>query len=105
MIAPTLSWLRLCAGSALLALACGACTWDRDGPEPPATAEPAAPVAVTPAKDRGRQAAGTLASGAAEGAFSHIEAGDAERAASKRGHDSAAQSAAGAPQGPGQGGG
>jgi len=66
---------------------------DDNRPSAPETAAPAPPAAVTPAEDRGRkqgeQPAATT--DADQSAFSNVDSGEAERAASKRGHDSAGE--------------
>jgi hypothetical protein len=62
-------------------------------PSAPQTAEPA-PVATAPvAEDRGRKAGDATADtpAADQSAFSHVESGETERAASKRGHESAGE--------------
>jgi hypothetical protein len=108
MIALLLSRHRPAVAAFLLALACAGCGDPANTPSTPALAEPtvvepAAPPAMTPAEDRGKQSAdGTSAAEAEQGAFSHVDAGDAERAASRRGHDSAGEPAPGdAPRGGG----
>jgi len=100
MIARPLSGRRLPVVAVLLALACAACSGKGNQAAEPAIADPAPPVAASPVEDRGRQQAGTASPGADERAFGHVD-GDAERAASKRGHDSAAEPAAGARPGSG----
>jgi hypothetical protein len=94
MIATHLSRLGRIAVPLLFACAFTACKPAHDDrPAAPQTAEPA-PVASAPvAEDRGRnqgeQPAATTE--ADQSAFSHVDSGEAERAASKRGHDSAGQ--------------
>jgi hypothetical protein len=99
MIAKQLSRVRLPVSAFLLSLACVACgghEGDAAPPDAPKTAEPAPPPTVTPAEDRGKGPPVVEAPGADQSAFDHVEGGDAERAASKRGHDSAGEPAAGA---------
>jgi hypothetical protein len=92
MIAFKLSRLRLPAYVLLITLA--ACGGNRDLPPPPESAEPAPAAAVTPAEDRGQKKSGETATPTTdEHAFSNVESGEAERAASKRGHDSAGETA------------
>jgi hypothetical protein len=92
MMSTNMSRLRLHLCSFLLALACAACTQHDNRPAPPETAAPAPAPAVTPAEDRGQQQAGDAAAPATdENAFSNVDNGEAERAASKRGHDSAGE--------------
>jgi len=63
-----------------------------DGPAPPETAAPAPAPTIAPAEDRGHvQEPAT--SDASDGAFDNVESGEAERAASQRGHESAGESA------------
>jgi hypothetical protein len=98
MIAKQLSRLRLPVGAFLLTLGCAACNGNsNNGPAPPAVGEPAPVAAVVPAEDRGKEqpAAEAAAPGSDESAFSHVEGAEAERAASKRGHESAGESAPG----------
>jgi hypothetical protein len=108
MIALLLSRHRPAVAAFLLALACAGCSDHASTPSaparaPPTVAEPAAAPAMTPAEDRGKQSPdGTSAAEAEQSAFSHVDGGDAERAASKRGHDSAGEPAPGdAPRGGG----
>ena len=92
MIAKTLSQLRLPACVLLLAFGCAACGPHEARPAPPQTAEPAPAPTVTPAEDRGKDAAANPADAASdEHAFRHVDSGEAERAASKRGHESAGE--------------
>jgi hypothetical protein len=95
MIAKQLSRLRLPVSTFLLALACVACNGSgNSAPAPPATGEPAPIAAVTPAEDRGKeQPAADATTTSDESAFSHVEGAEAERAASKRGHESAGETA------------
>jgi hypothetical protein len=87
----------------LVALGCVACDRRTDAPSPPQIAPPATVAPVTPVEDRGQQQAGKVATPDDEqSAFSHVEGGAAERAASQRGHQSAAETTP-APQ-PGSGG-
>jgi hypothetical protein len=77
-----------------LALACSACTKQDTRPSAPETAAPAPPAAVPTAEDRGHQKAGEVAAPESEqSAFSNVESGEAERAASERGHQSAGEQA------------
>jgi len=62
------------------------------GPAPPETVAPAPPPTVAPTEDRGLSEEPT-ASESSDGAFDHVESGEAERAASQRGHDSAGEPA------------
>src|SRR5262245_57830456 len=93
MIASPLSGRRLPVGTVLLALACAACTGKGDQAAEPRIADPAPTAIASPAEDRGRQPAEAANPGADERALGHVDGGDAERAASKRGHDSAAEAA------------
>ena len=95
MIATKISQLRLPLAS-LLVLACMACNKPDNQPAAPETAAPAPPVTATPAPDRGQQPAGESATPPAEeDALSHVDSGETERAASKRGHESAGEPAPG----------
>lgn len=77
-----------------LALACSACTKQDNRPSAPETAAPAPPAAVPTAEDRGHQKAGEVAAPESEqSAFSNVESGEVERAASQRGHQSAGEQA------------
>ncbi len=76
-----------------LALACSACTKQDARPPAPETAAPAPPAAVPTAEDRGHQKTGEVAAPESEHAFSNVESGEAERAASQRGHQSAGEQA------------
>lgn len=91
MIAKKLLQLRLpCI--LLLAFGFAACGQHENRPAPPQTAEPAPAPAVTPSEDRGQQPAEAPAEPASdEHAFSHVDSAEAERAASKRGHESAGE--------------
>jgi len=92
MIAIKLPQLRLPAFILILAFGCAACTQHEDRPAPPQTAEPAPAPTVTPSEDRGQQPAEAPADAASdEHAFSRVESAEAERAASKRGHESAGE--------------
>ncbi|HET7808948.1 MAG TPA: hypothetical protein VFL16_00045 [Steroidobacteraceae bacterium] len=92
MIATKLSQLRLPACILSLALGLAACQQQDNRPAPPQTAEPAPAPTTAPAEDRGQQPAGSPAEAASdESAFSHVDSGDAERAASQRGHESAGE--------------
>src|SRR5689334_10266513 len=64
-----------------------------DRPSAPETAAPAPPAAVSPGEDRGRKQGEAPAASpeADQSAFSNVESGETERAASKRGHDSAGE--------------
>jgi hypothetical protein len=77
----------------LLAIACAGCKPRDDRPPAPETAAPAPPAAVTPAEDRGRKQGDVPAPTpeSDQSAFSHVDSGEAERAASQRGHDSAGE--------------
>lgn len=82
--------LRLPTCVLFLAFGLAACQQHDNRPAPPQTAEPAPPPAVAPGEDRGQQPAGEpAAAGGDDYALSHADSGEAERAASKRGHDSA----------------
>lgn len=95
MIAMLLPRLRPPVGILLLT-ACVACSGGKDRRAPPETAQPAPPVAVMAAEDRGKlDATAAPGSQADTSAFGHLEDGTAERAASKRGHDSAGEPAPG----------
>ena len=87
--------LRLRLPAALVAIGLvSACGGQPDAPAPPQTADPAPPPAVATAEDRGLQPAGEAPAPASdEHAFSNVESGEAERAASKRGHESAGEAA------------
>jgi hypothetical protein len=92
MIAMNPSRLRLPACILLLTLA--GCGDHRDLPPAPQAAEPAPAATVTPAEDRGQQKVGEAAKPASdENALSNVDSGEAERAASKRGHESAGETA------------
>ena len=103
MIATNLSRLGRIAAPLLLVFAFAACKPAHDDrPSAPQTGEPA-PVATAPViEDRGRKQGEEPAATpeAEQSAFSHVDSGEAERAASKRGHDSAGeQTPATQPQG------
>ena len=92
MMTTNMSRLRLHLCSIFLTLACTACGQHDNRPAPPETAAPAPVATVTPAEDRGQQKAGEVAAPATEeDAFSNVDNGEAERAASQRGHDSAGE--------------
>jgi len=96
MIAIKLSQLRLPTCILLLAFGSAACQQHDNRPAPPQTAEPAAAPTVSPTEDRGQQPAGAPADASSdESALSHVDSGEAERAASKRGHESAGEPAPG----------
>ena len=77
----------------LLILAGAGCGGSGTSPAPQ-TAEAAPVPVVTPAEDRGQQEAGDASAPSSDPhAFSNIDNGEAERAASKRGHESAGESA------------
>ena len=94
MIATNLSRLGRSAAPLLLVFVFAACKpAHEDRPAAPETAAPA-PVAAAPiAEDRGRKQGETPAATAEadQSAFSHVDSGDAERAASTRGHESAGE--------------
>jgi hypothetical protein len=94
MIAMHLARLGRTAAPLLLVLACAACKPAHDDrPPAPTTAEPAPAAAPVVSEDRGRKQ-GEEPATTPEGdqsAFSHVDSGEAERAASKRGHDSAGE--------------
>jgi len=94
MIATTLSRLGRITAPLVLSFAFGACKPAHDDrPPAPQTAAPA-PVATAPVtEDRGRKhdEQPAVATDVDQDAFSHVESGEAERAASKRGHDSAGE--------------
>jgi len=95
MITRNLSRLRLPIPILFFTLAAG-CGGDHANlPAPPETAEPAPAPTVAPAEDRGLPSAADSDAPPAsdEHAFSNVEGGEAERAASKRGHDSAGETA------------
>lgn len=78
----------------LLVFACPACTKQDARPSAPETAAPAPPPAVSTAEDRGQQKSGDVAAPESEqSALSNVESGEAERAASQRGHQSAGEQA------------
>jgi hypothetical protein len=86
----------------LLTFAFAACQPREDGPAAPETAAPAPPPAASTAEDRGRPATdGTAKPGDEQSAFSHVESGEAERAASQRGHASAGEASPATPPGSG----
>jgi hypothetical protein len=80
---------------ALLALAGAGCKPGAHGelPAEPETAAPAPPAAIASQEDRGRKPGDESAATpqAEQDAFNRVEDGEAERAASKRGHDSAGE--------------
>jgi len=91
MIAPRPTWLRLPVSILLITLAAG-CGDHTQQPAPPQTGEPAPPPAASTAEDRGNQAAAeTDTPDAQDSAFTNVDSGDEERAASKRGHESAGE--------------
>ena len=78
----------------LLALACAGCKPRDDRPSAPETAAPAPPPAVAVAEDRGHPKADDATTPKDEqSAFTNVESGEAERAASQRGHQSAGETA------------
>ena len=79
----------------LLGLACAACAQKQDNrPAAPETGAPAPAPAASTAEDRGQQKSGEQAKPADDqDAFSHVDSGEAERAASERGHASAGDKA------------
>src|SRR4051794_28705855 len=78
----------------LIAVACAACN-DKSadtGPAAPQTAAPAPVTKITVPEDRGQQKPGEVAEPASDqSAFSHVDSGEQERAASERGHQSAGE--------------
>jgi len=98
MIANILARLRLPTTLVFVSLAGVACG-DKapDRPAPPETAAPAPATTVAPAEDRGHENTGVAASEPADSAFSGVDAAEAERAASERGHQSAADQPVGKP--------
>jgi hypothetical protein len=75
-----------------LALACSACTKQDTRPSAPETAAPAPPAAVPTTEDRGHKKADDVPTTEEEqSAFSNVDSGEAERAASQRGHQSAGE--------------
>ena len=92
MMARNPSRALLTAGILLLSMACAACGDQRNTSAQPSIADPAPSVAASPPEDRGKQPA-TATPGAEERALGYLEAGEAERAASKRGHESAGEPA------------
>lgn len=104
MIATDLRRLRrpaaLLLPALLLVFGSSACTKQDARPAPPETAAPAPPPAVPTTEDRGQKKAGEVATPESESALSNVESGEAERAASQRGHQSAGEPAPAAqPQG------
>ena len=95
MIATSPSRLRRAALAIplLFAIACAGCKPHDERPAAPETAAPAPPPAATTTEDRGRKQGETPAATpeSDQSAFSHVDSGEAERAASKRGHDSAGE--------------
>ncbi len=94
MIAKHLIRLGRTAAPLLLLLAFSACKQAQDDrPSAPAVGEPAPPAAAAVSEDRGRKLDEEPAATAETdpNAFSHVDSGEAERAASKRGHDSAGE--------------
>jgi hypothetical protein len=79
----------------LFVIACIGCKPQDDRPSAPETAAPAPPPAATTTEDRGRKQGEAPAATpeSDQSAFSHVDSGDAERAASQRGHESAGESA------------
>ena len=95
MIANTLRRLSRPTLVLIVATTCVACNDKQaEGPAPPQTAEPAPAPKVTVTEDRGQQKSAEAADPAADqSAFSHVDSGEAERAASQRGHESAGETA------------
>lgn len=94
MIATHLTRLGRIAVPLLLAAALAGCKPAHDDrPAAPQTAEPAPVVAAPVVEDRGRKEGEQPAASSEtdQSAFSHVDSGEAERAASKRGHDSAGE--------------
>lgn len=93
MIDSNLRRLRRLTLPLLLGLACAACAQKHDDrPAAPETGAPAPAPAVSTAEDRGQQKPGEETRPADDqDAFSHVDEGESERAASQRGHDSAGE--------------
>lgn len=92
------------AAALLLVLAFSACKPAHDDrPSAPATGEPAPPASAAVSEDRGRKPGEEppATPETDQSAFSHVDNGEAERAASKRGHDSAGEQTAAAQPGSG----
>jgi hypothetical protein len=88
------SRLRLPLAFLLVMLAGAGCGGGSERQASPQTAEPAPAPAVVSAEDRGqRKPDDTAAPSTDPHAFSNIDSGEAERAASKRGHESAGEPA------------
>ena len=101
-----LSWrLRLPTTLLLITLGAVGCGKQDNAPAAPETADPAPPPAASTTEDRGHQDAGQKTDNVAkpEGpdhTFTNVESGEAERAASERGRESAGeQTPAAAPGG------
>ena len=103
MIATQHRRFRRIALPLLLGLACAACAQKPDDrPSAPETGAPAPAPAVSTAEDRGQQKPGEQPKPVDDqDAFSHVDNGEAERAASQRGHESAGEPAPAAQPGSG----
>src|SRR5262245_12837793 len=99
MIATTLCRARWSAIVIAMALAIAGCRDDGAAvPAPPETVAAVPVPAVTPQEDRGQKKSDDAATPAADdGAFTNVDSGEAERAASQRGHQSAGEKAPGSP--------
>ncbi len=88
--------LRLPTTLLLITLGAVGCGKQDNAPAAPETADPAPPPAASTAEDRGHQEADQKMDDAAkteepDSTFTNVESGEAERAASKRGHESAGE--------------
>jgi hypothetical protein len=98
-MSPNTRWrLRLPTSLLLITLGVVGCGERANSPAAPETADPAPPPAVSTSEDRGHQAKTENAGDVAkpeepDNTFSNVESGEAERAASKRGHESAGEQA------------
>jgi hypothetical protein len=96
MIAKNFTRLGRCALPLLAACAFAACKpAHEERPPAPETAAPVPPATAAIVEDRGRKQGEEppATPEADQSAFSHVDSGEAERAASKRGHDSAGEQA------------
>lgn len=93
MIATQHRRFRRLALPLLLGLACAACAQKHDDrPSAPETGAAAPAPAISTAEDRGQQKPEGQAKPADDqDAFSHVDSGESERAASQRGHQSAGE--------------